>query len=151
MDKMRLEVEKKIRYWRKICIIFTCLAALNILNILRPIHADDDIFAGFFDGFQTGAAVAVFLSAAILIMKYRKILRDDEAVRNYYIKEHDERTAAIWAKSGGTVLYTCGVLIIGAAIVAGYFNQIVFFTLLLCGVFLLIVKKALIIYYCKTI
>ena len=151
MDKMKLEVEKKIRYWRKICIIFTCLAALNILNILRPIHESDDVFAGFFDGFQAGAAVAVFLCAAFMIMKYRNILKDEEAVRNYYIKEHDERTAAIWAKSGGTVLYTCGVLMIGAAIVAGYFNPIVFITLLLSGVFLLIVKKALVIYYCKTI
>ena len=151
MDKMRLEVEKKIRYWRKICIMFTCLAALNILNILRPINESDGVFAGFFDGFQTGAAVAVWFLSAIMVMKYRKILRDDEAVRNYYIKEHDERTAAIWAKSGGTALYTCGVLIIGAAIVAGYFNPIVFITLLLCGVFLLIVKKALVIYYCKTI
>ena len=151
MDKMKLEVEKKIRYWRKICIMFTCLAAFNILNIIRPIHASDGVFAGFFDGFQTGAAVAVWFLSAIMVMKYRKILRDEEAVRSYYIKEHDERTAAIWAKSGGTALYTCGVLIIGAAIVAGYFNPIVFITLLLCGVFLLIVKKALVIYYCKTI
>lgn len=150
MDKMKQEVEKKLRYWRKICIMFTCLAALNILNILRPLHASDE-FTDFFSGFQTGVAVAVFLSAAIMVMKYRKLLKDEEAVREYYIKEHDERNAAIWAKSGGTVLYTCGVLIIGAAIVAGYFNQIVFITLLLCGLFLLIVKKALIIYYCKTI
>lgn len=150
MDKMKQEVEKKLRYWRKICIMFTCLAALNILNILRPLHASDE-FTDFFNGFQVGVAITVFLCSAIMVMKYRKLLKDEEAVREYYIKEHDERNAAIWAKSGGTVLYTCGVLIIGAAIVAGYFNQIVFITLLLCGLFLLVVKKALIVYYCKTI
>ena len=57
---------------------------------------------------------------------------------------------AIWNKSGGTVLYTCGVLIIGAAVVAGYFDPVVFITLLVCGLFLLLVKRGLCFYYCKT-
>lgn len=150
MDKMKQEVEKKLRYWIRMLALFTCLVALNVWNYWRPINAGDE-FADFFKGFQSGAAAGLLVCAAVLVIKYRKILKDEEAVRNYYIKEHDERNAVIWAKSGGTVLYTCGVLIIGAAVVAGYFNQIVFITLLLCGVFLLIVKKALVIYYCKTI
>ncbi|MCM1173923.1 MAG: hypothetical protein NC341_02605 [Blautia sp.] len=42
------------------------------------------------------------------------------------------------------------VWIIGAALAAGYFNPTVFITLVLCGLFLLLVKKGLCICYCRT-
>lgn len=154
MDKMRQEAERKLQYWIRLGILFFMLAALNLINYVRPTitaGAYADSLSGFANGFQMGASDAIFLLAVIQIMKYRKILKSEEAIRNEYIKEHDERNAAIWAKSGGTVLYQCAVLIIGAAVVAGYFDKTVFVTLLVCGVFLLLVKKTLLIYYRKTL
>lgn len=73
------------------------------------------------------------------------------AIREFYFKEHDERMAAIREKSGGNVMDTCGIVIIMAGVVAGYFNPVVFGTMIICGVFLLLVKKLLHIYYCKNI
>ena len=149
MDKMKQEVKSKLSYWGRLCALFAILMATNFWNHFSPKSGGDN-FMDFFQGFQLGIAMAFLIFAAVNIIRYRKILQSEEAIRNFYIKEHDERTAAIWSKSGGTVLYTCGILIIGAAIVAGYFDPTVFITLVLCGIFLLLVKKGLCIYYCKT-
>ena len=148
MEKMRQEVKEKINYWTRMVSMFTSLMALNCIVSARSTNGGDG-FPDFFSGFQLGISIAITLYAIKMLSSYRRILNDDEAIRTFYIKNHDERIAAINAKSGGTALYTCGVLIIGASIVAGYFNEIVFVSLLGCGVFLLIVKKGLGIYYCK--
>lgn len=149
MDKMKQEVKSKLTYWERLCALFTILMATNIWNSFRPINGGDN-FTDFFRGFQLGVAMAFLVCAIVKVIRFRKILKNEEAIRAFYIKEHDERTMTIWNKSGGTVLYTCGVLIIGAAIVAGYFNSTVFITLTLCGLFLLLVKNGLCIYYCRT-
>lgn len=149
MDKMKQEAESKLKYWGRMCALFTILMATNFWNYFRPI-SENEHFTDFFQGFQLGVAMGFLACAIFQVIRYRKILRDEEALKAYYIKEHDERNMAIWNKSGGTVLYTCGILIIGAAIVAGYFNPIVFITLLVCGIFLLLVKKGLCIYYRRT-
>lgn len=147
MEKMRQEVKEKINYWTRMCSLFTSLMALNCIISNRS--TNEGGFQDFFHGFQLGISIVLFIYAIRMLSTYRRMLNDEEALRAFYIKNHDERTAAINAKSGGTVLYTCGVLIIGASIAAGYFSEIVFVTLLGCGVFLLIVKKGLGIYYCK--
>lgn len=149
MDKMKQEVKSKLAYWGRLCALFAILMATNFWNYFKPKSGGDN-FTDFFQGFQLGIAMTFLIFASVNIIRYRKILQSEEAIRNFYIKEHDERAAAIWSKSGGTVLYTCGILIIGAAIVAGYFDPTVFITLVVCGVSLLLVKKGLCIYYCKT-
>ncbi len=149
MDKMKQEVKDKMKYWERLCALFAILMSTNIWNYARTMNGGD-AFADFFKGFQLGIAMAFIVCGLYQVMRFRKILQDEEAVRRFYIKEHDERNMAIWNKSGGTVLYTCGVLIIGAAVVAGYFNPIVFITMTACGLFLLLVKQGLCVYYCKT-
>lgn len=150
MDKMKQEIKGKLNYWRRICALFFTILALTYLwNHFRPINGGED-FADFFLGFQLGITVTFLICAVTNMMRYQKILKDEEAVRSFYIREHDERCAAIQAKSGGMALYTCGILIVGASVVAGYFSPVVFASLLSCGVFLLFVKKGLGIYYDKT-
>lgn len=149
MDKMRQEVKEKLTYWSRLCALFVVLLSTNCVNYFRPRNSGDN-YTDFFQGFQMGIAAGLLLWAIVQIMRYRKILQDEEAVRAFYIREHDERAAAIWSRSGGTVLYTCALLIIGASLVAGYYNPAVFITLLFCGLFLLLVKKGLILYYRRT-
>lgn len=154
MDKMRQEVEGKLHSWRRLCVMFAILTIANVLYYEAQINVSSayaDSIRGFANGFQMGISTGITLLAVIQVVKYRKILKSEETIRNEYIKEHDERNAAIWAKSGGTVLYKCAVFIIGAAVVAGYFDMTVFVTLLVCGIFLLLVKKTLLIYYRKTL
>lgn len=149
MDKMKQEVKGKLNYWGRLSALFAILMSSNLWNYSRSVNGGEN-FTDFFKGFQIGIAMAFLACAIFNIVRFRKLMQDEDALRAYYIKEHDERNMAIWSKSGGTVLYTCGVLIIGAAVVAGYFSPVVFITLLACGLFLLLVKQGLCIYYCKT-
>lgn len=150
LERMKQEAMQKLRYWQKMLSLFTILGVTNIWNYFRPSDGGEN-FTDYFKGFQMGIVCALLLFSVFNFMKFRKILQDEEALRTWYITEHDERNAEIWAKSGGTALYSCGVLIIGAAIVAGYFSPTVFITLLACGLFLMVTKKGLILYYRKTI
>lgn len=148
MEKMRQEVEGKLRYWRRMNVLCVLLLAINIWNYFRPIKGGNE-YQEFFQGFQMGLICTIALFCAYSIMKLQKILGNEESIRAFYIKEHDEREEAIREKTGGTVLYTCGVLIILAGVIAGYFNPVVFISLVCSGAFLLLVKKVLRIYYCK--
>ena len=152
MEKMKQEVKDKLTYWGRLCALFAILMATYGWKALQPANAQlssTENFADFFSGFQLGIVIVFLLYALKNIVTFRKNLQNEEALRSFYIKVHDERTAAIENKSGGRALYTCGVLIIGASIIAGYFDPVVFVTLLICGVFLLLVQKGLQIYYCK--
>lgn len=149
MDKMKQEIKSKLKYWERLGALFAILMSTNLWSYSTNRNGGDN-FNDFFSGFQFGISIVLLVFAVFNMIRFRKILRDEESVRLFYIKEHDERNMAIWNKSGGTVLYTCGVLIIGAAIVAGYFNPTVFITLTACGLFLLLVKQGLCIYYCRT-
>lgn len=149
MDKMRQEAKGKLAYWARMCALFAILMTTNCYNYFRT-NAGGDHFKDFFEGFQIGIVLVFLIYAGRHIIMYRKLLKNDEQLRNWYIKEHDERTAAICEKTGGTPLYTCGLLIVGAAIVAGYFDVTVFITLTACGLFLLLVRKGLYLYYSRT-
>lgn len=150
MEKMKQEVTKKLNYWRRMCALFTILMLTHIWDCIRPVDISaTEEFTDFFQGFQFGIIIPILFFCYKNMYTCSKTLKDEEAIKAFYIKQHDERTAAIEAKSGGTVLSTCGTLIIGASIIAGYFNPIVFVTLLICGFLLLLVKKGLGIYYCK--
>lgn len=80
-------------------------------------------------GFQCG----LFASSAVLLIRRIVIsvraLKYDAKCKALYIKEHDEREQAIAMKAGQSA-YACSLpLIIVAVIVAGFFNEIVFWTL----------------------
>lgn len=148
MDKMKQEVKGKLLYWRRMSAICVILLVADVWNFFRPAQGGES-FQYFFKGFQVGLVCALVIFCIHSVMKYRKILNDEELIRAFYIKEHDEREAVIREKTGGTVLYTCGILIILAGVIAGYYNPVVFGSLVSSGVFLLLVRKVLRIYYSK--
>ncbi len=148
MDKMRQEVKEKLTYWTRICAMFTCLIMAESLRHFHS-NAGADNFNSFFDGFQFGISLVFLIYALKNIVTHRNLLKDEAQLKRWYIQVHDERTAAICAKTGGIPMHTCGVLFVGAGIIAGYFNITVFITLTVCGVFLLIVCKGLYVYYSR--
>lgn len=104
-------------------------------------------FSEFLRGFQTGILFCGSLVFIFLIAKSVWLLRNEEKLKSAYYAENDERHKLIMIKIGGNAMYVCTVLIMLAGIVAGYFNETVFFSLTGAALFLLLIRLGLKIYY----
>jgi hypothetical protein len=123
------------------------LLILNESGTLRAVGANE--FSEFLRGFQTGILFSVCIIFGYLIGRCIWILNNKEKLKAAYYTENDERHKLIMMKIGGNAMYVCTVAILIGGIVAGYFNEIVFFSLAGCALFLLVVRCALKIYYHK--
>ncbi len=103
-------------------------------------------FSEFLRGFQTGILLSVSLVFIFFIVKYVWLLRNEEKLKSAYYAENDERHKLIMMKIGGNAMYVCTILILIAGIIAGYFDETVFFSLAGCALFLLLIRVALKIY-----
>lgn len=97
--------------------------------------------------FQSGLATGFLLIFAIRIIKTRKCLSNEEQLRRQMIIEQDERMRMIRDKTGGSYAMVTSILILIAGIIAGYFNEVVFVTLLCTGTALLLIRLLLKAYY----
>lgn len=104
-------------------------------------------FSEFYQGFQLGIIIFVEVIFAYLITRYIITLQKPEELKKLYYRENDERIRTIREKSGGHIIFVCAITILITAIIAGYFNEIIFWTLVACSLFLFITRKVLIIYY----
>jgi hypothetical protein len=106
-------------------------------------------FSDFFRGFQMGSMTGVIGIFIFIMVKSLKVLSSEATLKTEYYAENDERKKLIMLKIGGTPMYVCAVAILLAGIVAGYFNKTVFFSLLICALFLLVTRGILKVYYHK--
>ena len=125
------------------------ILACVIIGAVITIGPDTTEFSSFHLGFQVGLTAAVELFMILGTVKYLRVLRSEEKLKKLYYEENDERTRAISEKTGGSVLYVCTIILLAAGIIAGYFNSVVFFTLLSCAAFLLVTRGGLSFYYSK--
>lgn len=146
MEKYRQVTNKKLT----LMTTFTAFAAIFIVltgafvNMASAINED---VSDMIPGFQVGVFIGFQLIMIIHIAKYRKALKTEDELKKLYIKEHDERTKLIKDKIGGVGFNFSLVAITTAAIIAGFFNQIIFFTLLSILIFMSLSKGFLKIYY----
>ena len=85
------------------------------------------------------------------MFKIRKALKDDKMLRRLYIDEHDERKNFIKLKSGSNLLGKIALGIFVISILASYFNMVVFYTLVITGIFLVLVSLLLKLYWRKMV
>ncbi len=76
-----------------------------------------------------GGVTGALLVMTVMLLRSRQALRDEAAMQRLYNEEHDERLAAIRAKAGYPIVVVFGVALIGAAMVASFFNETVTLTL----------------------
>lgn len=101
--------------------------------------------------FQIGLIIGLGGVAGFHRSRFARALKDEHKLKLLYNCENDERMKAIRAKAGMPVLMICSVAIIVAAVVAGYFNITIFYTLLITGIAQLLMGLILKVYYMRVI
>ena len=147
MEQYKKSLKRRIALLRAGVAAMVTLLVLGECGTFRAIGLNS--FSEFLRGFQTGILFSSSMVFAFLIGRYIWLLNNDEKLKAAYYTENDERHKLIMMKTGGNAMYVCAVVILIGGIVAGYFNEIVFFSLAGCALFLLIARCALIIYYHK--
>lgn len=102
-------------------------------------------------GFINGLTLGIEIICVFWVFKIRKALKDDKMLKELYIDEHDERKNFIKLKSGSNLIGKIALGIFVASILASYFNMVVFYTLVITGIFLVLVSLSLKLYWRKMV
>lgn len=101
----------------------------------------------YMTGFLFGVLTAWVALIAVQAIRYLRLLKNDEALRQLRIKEEDERTRLILEKAGGLGFnIALGALSLGG-IIAWFFSPAVAITLMAVLLFMALVKGSLKLYY----
>lgn len=133
MEEYRKSLKRRIG----LLSIPVCIAGL--LGTYDVFGATEAMKNSYIFCFQCGGASALGLLCIILIFRYRALLNNEEKLQLEYIKETDERLAAIRTKAGMPLLLILSIGMIFAGIIAGYFNIIIFYTLITTAICQMIV------------
>lgn len=143
MEKYRKKIKARI-------ILLSILALLSLsIEVANVFWVSEELKEHIVFSFQCGLAAAIALLALILVYKYSKALRNDRALELIYNSEHDERMRAIRAKAGQPLLLFVSIALLFAGIVIGYFNSVVFYTLVSAVAFQTIISCVIKMIYMK--
>jgi len=127
MEKFKKKINRRI----------LLLAALLLIGVAMSIYdvffASEELKNSYYWGLQAGSLTGLQLVAVFAIIRLSIIRRDETKLREQYNKENDERLKAIRAKAGMPILMITSLGMFVTAIVAGYFNDTVFFTLIIAA------------------
>lgn len=150
MEKFRTKVKRRIAISSGMTFIAMVLGGINIYSIIITDHSSATHSDGFVAGFQFGLIVSIFGLAVFDIIKLSLAINDETKLRILYNKEHDERLIAIRNKAGAPMIVITSIMMIIAAIIAGYFNIVVFYTLVVAVAAQLLVSAMVKLYCLKT-
>lgn len=150
MEKFRTTIKRRIVISSGMALVAVVLGVFSIYWIIISDHSAATLSDGFVAGFQFGLIVSIFGLAVFDIIKLSLAINDETKLKVLYNKEHDERLIAIRNKAGAPMIVITSVLMIIAAIIAGYFNIVVFYTLVVAVSAQLLVSAMVKLYCLKT-
>lgn len=125
------EYKKKIKFRIVIQGIVSIVALLLVAFSRTKIHsmelAGTDTESYF--SFQMGLLFAWFTIMITSLWRYIRAVKSQEQLKRLYIKEHDERSITILTEANSTAYWISILLLLTAATVSAFYNDIVFFTL----------------------
>lgn len=146
MDKFKIKVET-----RKNALSLVAAATILIYVGLIFYRGGLPALPSFIKGFHTGAFIGVEVAVAYFLVRYIKASKNEAELKKQFIEENDERSVTILQNAGtlsvAIILISLGI----ASMIAGFFNTMIFYTLLTCLLFVLIVFLALWMYYARKI
>ncbi|MDK7187238.1 hypothetical protein [Facklamia hominis] len=142
LEKYRREIKNRVSVYQ--ALIAVALVFVIIGNVLLK---DRGQMVESVRGFATGLFIGIELVCVFQLGKLWKMLKDEEVLKEVYIREHDEREALIQMKSGLHVIPVLSFIILICAILVGFFNDTVFYTLVVVGIGQILIAFALKIYW----
>lgn len=125
-------------------------AVTAILFAALTIYRDQlPTLPSFIKGFHQGAFISLELLAAWFVINYLRIRNHEAKLRKWQIAETDERTGLILRNASTLAMSVIFTGLGIATIVSGFFSVTVFFSLMGCLLFILIVFYSLWIYYAR--
>lgn len=129
IDKMRMDIESRIK--RTIGIVSGLLALFFCYQSnIFPIELGDERANSYVSGFQIGIYITLMLLYLAKLAKYRRALKDEALLKQLYYQENDERVVYVNQQVGKSAMSINTVILLFAALVAGYYNITVFVTIL---------------------
>lgn len=150
MENFKKTIEKRMKFYIGVIGVFTILFAAKVLHWFTPV-VQNQHYTDFFSGVQFGLLFGIELYLVYRIAYYQGVLKNDKKLRILYIKENDERTIEIAKRSGIESYKITIIILLGGAIVVGYFSIGGFIALLGAAIVEILVRMGLFIYYSKTI
>ncbi len=128
MNEYRKKIKTRMTVFMVLGLLFAGYILLMVLTDRRMV-VGNDLIAGFIEGAMTSViGVVIFFQ-----VYYSRVLKDEAKLKAMYTKENDERMILIRQKSGVPfVFYSSGLLIL-AGVVAGFYNETIFATLIVAG------------------
>ncbi len=149
MEKFQEVVAVRLKFLIGLSAVATIIIITLALNGDQLVKVSGQEISDFIQGFQLGIFLGMQCALLFYGSKLRKALKNKDALKMIYIEEHDERLTVIKQKTGGLALYIIMIGVALAAIIAGFFNELIFLTLLVTLVFIVSVKAVLKIYWSK--
>lgn len=120
MEALRKKLKTKIAiYWILAALLLIALVVLQVLECQGVLKGETNF------GFFVGGITVLIMN----ILTMRKAVKDDTALKQWYVRNTDERTIAVQQKAGNfTSLFTLFVLGI-STITASYINNTVYWAL----------------------
>lgn len=138
-------VEKRLNLMRILVACFLIIMAA--VNIFVELPEDDP--RNFITGMLIGMGCGGSIVALFIIMQQSKALKDENKLRQMYIEEHDERHRMILQKAGQPLVIYLSLVLVAAALIAGFFSITVTITLTAAAIFQLLASVILKFIYCK--
>lgn len=130
-------MDNKLKIYREKLIIQNIVmaigaAALLAVQFLRLRPSYEGNYGDFYQGFLAGVASGLCLLLVIGLVRNLLAILKEERLKALYIKENDERRAAVYTngRSLGTSIFLMAS--IPGMVVVGYFNVTAFFTMVAC-------------------
>ena len=124
LEKYRKELVGRIA----LLVILMCLALIFVTVGNFYLKDKLSLEQGYVDA-VSGFLVGFELTCLAMLSYIATTLRNEKALKKMYTREHDERIAAILAKSGCPLIGILSMILLVIAILAGYFNVTVALTL----------------------
>jgi hypothetical protein len=135
MEKFKQKLRVKVAWTTGALLLMTVTYIILMVNYRNLSRMPD-----FIQGFQAGIFLVLGLLLLGSLFKCLKAMTSETALKRRYVYETDERTILIAQKTGAAGMNICIAGLAFAAVTAGFFNEVVFYSLFGATAFTAFVK-----------